>query len=320
MLILGIVLIIAGIVVLWLAADPFVVAAARLAHIWGISPILIGALVIGFGTSAPELLVSTIAALNNRLPAAVGNVVGSNAANLSLVLGVSALISPVVGHSRTMRREGSLTLLAMAAVVLVMWDDALDRVEGLFLLGAMVLSAILIVFWSRREAQRSGVALDIEGVEPGEHYRIARELRVAGLAIVAIVVGAALLNQGGQFVADELNLSGGFVGATIFALGTSLPELVTAIAAARRNANDLVIGNVLGSNIFNSFLVVGVSATVGPGLLAQRRINEMFVMMGIGVLAVGLTVSRDRLSRPQGLLLLGAYAGFIATTAQLASA
>ncbi|HDH03617.1 MAG TPA: sodium:calcium antiporter, partial [Actinobacteria bacterium] len=119
---------------------------------------------------------------------------------------------------------------------------------------------------------------------------------------------------------DELNLSGGFVGATIFALGTSLPELVTAIAAARRNANDLVIGNVLGSNIFNSFLVVGVSATVGPGLLAQRRINEMFVMMGIGVLAVGLTVSRDRLSRPQGLLLLGAYAGFIAITAQLASA
>ncbi len=321
MLIFGIALIVAGVVVLWLAADPFVVAAARLAHMWGVSPILIGALIIGFGTSAPELLVSTIAAMNDRLPAAVGNVVGSNAANLSLVLGISALISPVVGHSRTMRREGLLTLLAMAAVVVVMWDDALNRVEGLSLLGGMALSAMLIVFWSQREAKGSGAAdLDIEGVEPGEEYQISRELKVAGLAILVIVVGAALLNQGGQIVAEELNLSGGFVGATIFALGTSLPELVTAIAAARRRANDLVIGNVLGSNIFNSLLVVGVSATVGPGLLAQRRINEMLVMMVIGVLAVGLTIGRNRLSRPEGLLLLAAYIGFLAVTAQLASA
>jgi len=320
MLILGIALVLAGIVTLWLAADPFVVAAARLAHIWGLSPILIGALIIGFGTSAPELLVSIIAAAQDRLPAAVGNVVGSNAANLSLVLGVSALISPVFGHSRTMMREGVVTVLAMAAVVLVMWDDRLEASEGLMMLGGMALASALIVIWSRRDVARLGLEFDIEGVESGATYQVRRELKVALLAVLAVVAGAYLLNQGGQILADELNLSGGFVGATIFALGTSLPELVTAIAAARRKANDLVVGNVLGSNIFNSLLVVGLSATVGPGLLTQRRINEMVVMMAIGVFAVGVTITRDRLSRLEGVALVGAYAGFIAVTAQLASA
>ncbi len=319
MLIFGIALVVVGVAVLWLAADPFVLAAARLAHLWGLSPILIGALIIGFGTSAPELLVSTISAASGRLPAAVGNVVGSNAANLSLVLGVSALISPVFGHSRTMRREGLVTLFAMASVIVVMWDNALGRTEGLVLLGGMVFASALIVMWSRRDVARGGVILDIEGVEPGAEYRVSRELRVAGVAILAVVAGAALLNQGGTIMAEELNLSGGFVGATIFALGTSLPELVTAIAAARRKANDLVIGNVLGSNIFNSLLVIGTSAAVGPGLVAQRRINEMIVMMAIGVFAIGLTFTRDRLSRFEGVALLGAYAAFIATTAQLAT-
>lgn len=319
MLILGIVLVLAGVAVLWFAADPFVVAAARLAHIWGLSPILIGALIIGFGTSAPELLVSGIAAARDQLPAAVGNVVGSNAANLSLVLGVSALISPVFGHARTMMREGVVTLLAMGAVFVVMWDDQLLAVEGVVLLSSMAVASVIIVVWSKRDVARVGATLDIDGVEDGATYRVGRELGIAFLAILAVVFGAFLLNAGGDIVADELSLSGGFVGATIFALGTSLPELVTAIAAARRKANDLVVGNVLGSNIFNSLLVVGASATIGPGLLAQRRINEMIVMMGIGIFAAVLTIRGNRLSRFEGALLVAAYAGFIAVTAQQAT-
>jgi len=114
---LGLALIAAGIVLLWVSADPFVVAAARLTHIWGVSPVLVGALVIGFGTSAPEMVVSAVAAVRGELAESVGNVVGSNAANLSLVLGVSAVISPVVGQLRTIRREGTITLVAMAAMM-----------------------------------------------------------------------------------------------------------------------------------------------------------------------------------------------------------
>lgn len=320
MLVLGIILIVVGVVVLWVAADPFVVAAARLAYTWGLSPVLIGALIIGFGTSAPELLVSLIAAARGQLEAAVGNVVGSNAANLSLVLGVSALIAPISGHLRTFRREGIVTLVAMGAVVGAMWDDELTSIEGVGLLGGMTAAALLLVVWSRRDMAAGMGGLEIEGVDNGATYSVAREIRIAAIAIGAIVAGAAMLNEGGTIVADELNLSGGFVGVTIFALGTSLPELVTAIAAARRGANDLVVGNVLGSNIFNSLLVVGTSAAVGPGLLEERRIVEMIIMLLIAVAAGAFTMTGNRLTRTEGGLLLLAYAGFIATTAQMASA
>jgi cation:H+ antiporter len=320
MLFLGILLVAIGIILMWVAADPFVVSAARLAYLWGLSPVLIGALVIGFGTSAPELLVSGIAAGRGELEAAVGNVVGSNAANLSLVLGVSALIAPVSGHRRTMRREGVVTMAAMIGVTIVMWNDVLSRTEGIMLLAGMGAASALLVVWSNRDMASGVVQLDIEGVEPGATYRVSKEARTALLSIGAVVVGAALLNQGGNVVADELGLSGGFIGATVFALGTSLPELVTAIAAARRRANDLVVGNVLGSNIFNSLLVVGTAATIGPGVLDERRISEMIVMLAIALLAGILTITGNRLTRFEGAALLGGYAIFIATTAQQATA
>ncbi len=319
MLIWGLVLVVAGIVVMWLAADPFVVAAARLAYLWGVSPVLIGALVIGFGTSAPELLVSGISAAQGELEAAVGNVVGSNAANLSLVLGVSALMSPVSGHLRTVRREGAVTLVAMVIMSWIMLDDRLDRVEGLALLMGMAVASALIVAWSRRDIAIGAVELDIEGVHPGEHYAVSRELRNAALGIIAIVVGAALLNRGGTILADVLGLTGGFIGATIFALGTSLPELVTAIAAARRRANDLVVGNVMGSNIFNSLLVVGSAAALGPGVLSERRISELIIMLLIGVAAGTFVATGNRLNRIEGAGLLLAYGGFLAATAQMAT-
>ncbi len=319
MLIWGLVLIVAGIVIMWLAADPFVVAAARLAFLWGVSPVLIGALVIGFGTSAPELLVSDISAAQGELEAAVGNVVGSNAANLSLVLGISALMSPVSGHLRTVRREGAVTLVAMLAMSWTMLDDELTRIEGLSLLAGMALASALIVLWSRRDMAAGAVELDIDGVHPGEHYIVSRELRNAVLGIIAVVIGAALLNRGGAILADELGLAGGFIGATIFALGTSLPELVTAIAAARRRANDLVVGNVMGSNIFNSLLVVGSAATIGPGILVERRISELVIMLVIGVAAGTFVATGNRLNRIEGAILLVGYAGFLAATAQMAT-
>jgi cation:H+ antiporter len=319
MLLWGSLLIIAGVAVMWLAADPFVVAAARLAFIWGLSPVLIGALVIGFGTSAPELLVSGISAARGELEAAVGNVVGSNAANLSLVLGVSALIAPISGHYRTIRREGVVTMAAMVLVVWVMWDDELVRAEGLFLLIGMVIASILLIIWSRRDMASGIVELDIEGVDSDGHYVVRAELIRAAISISAVIAGAAMLNQGGTIVADELGLTGGFIGATVFALGTSLPELVTAIAAARRRANDLVVGNVLGSNIFNSLLVVGSAAVIGPGVLGQRRVSEMVVMLIIGAVAGLFVVTRNRVHRFEGAALLVLYGVFLATTAQMAT-
>ena len=316
MLFVGLVLIALGITLLGVSADPFVVAASRLAHIWGVSPILIGALVIGFGTSAPELLVSGISAARGDLAESVGNVVGSNAANLSLVLGVSALVAPVAGQVRIIRREGVITLLAMAAVTVVTWDNLLARPEGLWLIGGMAVASIMLLVWSRRDLRRGVVAIDLEGVEHGVAYRAGREVFTAFLAIIGVVLGAWLLILGGKEVADVYGLTGGFVGATIFALGTSLPELATAIAAARRKANDLIIGNVLGSNIFNSLLVIGSAAVIGPGIIDERRIGEHIAMLGIGGLVGVFALARNRLGRFEGVILLSAFAGFIAVVVQ----
>ena len=324
MLWLGIVLVAAGIALLWVSADPFVVAAARLARIWGVSPVLVGALVIGFGTSAPELVVSTLAAARGELASSIGNVVGSNAANLSLVLGVSAVISPVVGQIRILRREGIITLIAMAAAVAAAWDDELTRVEGLVLVGAMAAAAALLVVWSRRDmaaglAGASVTDIDFEVDPGGAGRRAGREMLRVLLSLVGIVFGAWLMVEGGGRVADVYGLAGGFVGATIFALGTSLPELVTAGAAARRKANELVIGNLLGSNLFNSFLVVGTAGVLGAGAIGERRIWEHVMMMVIGLLVGMLALTRRRLGRPQGIILLAAFVAFIITVSQNAT-
>ena len=316
---LGIVLIVAGIALLWVSADPFVVAATRLARIWGVSPVLVGALVIGFGTSAPELLVSALAASRGALAESVGNVVGSNAANLSLVLGFSAVISPVAGQIRIIRREGVITLLAMGAVVLVAWDDVLQLTEGLLLMAAMVVVSVFLVVWSRRDVRAGLVGVTKPEDDHGLHHRATRELGRALASLVGIVVGAWLLVEGGSTVAEFYGLAGGFVGATIFALGTSLPELVTAGAAARRNANELVIGNLLGSNLFNSLLVVGIAAVVGAGAIGERRVLEHMIMLGIGLLVVTMAISRRRLGRSHGLVLLVAFVLFIVVVAQNAT-
>ena len=314
------VLVAAGIALLWVSADPFVVTSARLARIWGVSPVLVGALVIGFGTSAPELVVSGLAAARGELAESIGNVVGSNAANLSLVLGISAVMSPVVGQIRIIRREGIITLAAMGALVLVAWDDTIGRPESLALLAATVLASMLLVRWSRRDVRAglAGVTLepDVEATDHGA----GRELGKAALSLVGIVVGAWLLVEGGSRLADAYGLAGGFVGATIFALGTSLPELVTAVAAARHKANELVIGNLLGSNLFNSLLVVGVAGTVGAGSIGERRVGEHVAMLAIGLLVGIMAVVRSRLGRIQGLALLGSFVLFIVIVAQNATA
>jgi len=317
---LGFVLIAAGVALLWISADPFVVAASRLAHLLGVSPILIGALVIGFGTSAPELLVSSISAARGELAESVGNVVGSNAANLSLVLGVSVVIAPIAGQARVIRREGVVTLLAMAAVTLVVLDETLVSGEGLALIGGMAVASVLLLIWSRRDLGSGLVEVDLEGVDENAEYSIRREVLVALLAMVGVVAGAWLLVRGGGELADVYGLTGGFVGATIFALGTSLPELVTAIAAARRKANDLVIGNVLGSNMFNSLLVIGAAALIGPGAVGENRIAEHAIMLGIGVLVGIFAITRNRMGRLAGAALLGAFAVFVLVVAQNATA
>jgi cation:H+ antiporter len=280
------------------------------------SPILIGALVVGMGTSAPEFLVSVVAAAGGGLDLATGNVIGSNVANLSLVLGATALVAPVAGHIRTLQREGLLMLVGVALFAALAWNGSLTRVDGIVLLAAMVAAAFILVRWARQDAEAAGtVSAELDEMTFDRGRPNARLETIVGLvALAATLGGAEMLVRGARLVAQELGLSEGFVGLTLVALGTSLPELATALAAARRREHDLVIGNLLGSNLFNSLAVAGGAALLGGGALAAGFTTELVFMLAMAAFAGILTATGNRLVRWEGFVLLAVYAAFVITS------
>jgi len=306
----ALILVALGLVLLTVSADRLVLSAARLARIWGMSAVLIGALVIGMGTSAPELLVSTLAAARGEPDLAIGNIIGSNVANLSLVLGVSVLLLPVAGHLHTIKREGVLMAAAVLTFSIFAWGGAISGSQAAVLLIGIVVAAVLLVRWSHQDIAEGIVKLDVnELAPPGQGMAI--ELLVGLISLAATLVGADLLVRGARTVAMELGLSEGFIGLSLVAIGTSLPELATGIAAARRRENALVIGNVLGSNLFNSLGVAGSAALVGGSAFGTDFRIPIVFMLVIALLAGIFTATGNRLGRREGALLLAAYVGFL---------
>ena len=302
-----------GVILLTLAADRFVLSAARLAKSWGASQILIGALILGMGTSAPELLIGSLAAAQGELDAAIGAVIGSNVANLTLVLGATALVWPLAGAVRTIRREGILMMAAVTILAVLVWNLELTRLEGAGLLIGMVLASLLLIRWARADAAAGnlpgGEATDVS-LKLGRFGSVGESL--IGLAALALTLaGAALLLNGGVGLAEDFGVSSGFIGLTVLAIGTSLPELATGVAAARRRQNNLVVGNLLGSNLFNSLAVAGAAALIGPGPLAENFRPELVYMVGIAAGAGALSATGNILSRVEGLVLLAGYGAFI---------
>jgi cation:H+ antiporter len=307
-----IVAVLSGLVVLSLAADRFVTASAQVAVRYRLSPVVVGAVIIGFGTSLPELLTSTLAAINGDLDIGAGNIVGSNGANLSLVLGVAALMSPLAVPERVIRRDRYLALAAAAAFTLVVVDGSLTRVEAVALLAA---TAVALFFLMRSSGDVPSltpeVSVLVETESASSSFKVIATL-VAGL--VGTVLGAQLFVWGAGSLTDELGLSGGFVGVSLVAVGTSMPEVVTAIHAARRNEGELIIGNVLGSNIFNSLPVAGLMALAGPGVIDGGLRGASAVMLtATAVVVVAMGVKR-RIGRPLGVALLASYVALVAST------
>lgn len=308
-------LIVGGLGLLAVAADRFVRAAARLARAWGVSGVLVGALVLGLGTSAPELVVSVLAALRGQLDLAVGNVVGSNLANVTLVLGLTALVAPLAGHQRIIRREGLLMLAAVTAMAALMVDGRLSRPEAVVLVGGMVPVIWLLARWSGRDTEaEAAIALEVDEFTGGPDGRW-RDPVVAVVSLGAILAGAELLVRGATGLAVGLGLEEAFVGMTVVAVGTSLPELGAAVAAARHGEQDLVMGNVLGSNLFNSLAVMGAAGVAGPGPLGVGIRSGLVLMVAAAVVTGVLVATGDRLQRWEGVLLV---AGFAASVAFLA--
>jgi cation:H+ antiporter len=293
-----------GVVLLTVCAGVAVTAAERLSAHLGISPVIVGALVVGLGTSLPELVVSGIAAAQrDTIDLAVGNVIGSNAANLSLVLGVGAIITTIGGSNRVMRREGVLMLVATALFVAVTVDGYIARWESVLLLIGMVVAALVIAGTPGTEDDPKA-----PGASSGE-FTTTIVQGIAGL--VGVLIGAQLMVTGAVDIAEEFGASEAFIGLSIVALGTSLPELATTVVGARRGSTELVIGNVLGSNLFNGLAVAGLAGLVGTGIIEESITPSLIAMVVISVFVVGWGIWRHQFTRAVGIFLVVAYAAVI---------
>ncbi len=304
--------IVGGLVLLTYAADHFVMGAARTSAALKVSPVIIGAVVIGFGTSAPEMVVSGIAASRGELDIAVGNIIGSNVANLSLVLGVAALAATIVVGSETLRREAPLSLAAVLLFAGTV-QGGLSRAEGVLLLVALVVALGYILVSSRAEDNDELTGEVAEYLDEEHEHPLSRELGRAVLGLLGTLAAAQILVSSATTIADEVGLAKGFVGLTIVAIGTSLPELATSLQAARKNETDLIVGNLLGSNIFNSLAVGGLAGLLGPGPLEDPNLAGLAVIM-MTVVAIGATLfmaTGRRVTKGEGVALLAIYVAMV---------
>jgi len=305
----------AGIALLAFAADRFVDGAAAAARHARMPPLVIGMLVVGFGTSAPEMVVSGFAAHAGNPGIALGNAYGSNITNIGLILGLSALLAPVAVRSRVLRRElpvlAAVTLLAFALAR----DGGLSRADAWVHLGVFA----GLIAWSVLQAVRQRG--DSFGVEVAAELRertmpLGRALFWLSAGLVLLVAGSRVFVWGAVELARGLGVSDLVIGLTIVALGTSLPELASSVAAARKNEHDIALGNVLGSNLFNTLAVVGIAGAIRPFPVAPEVLFRDFPIMAaftLAIFALGFGLrGPGRINRPEGALLLAAWIGYTA--------
>lgn len=305
-----------GLALLVKAADVFVDASAGLSLQLRIPPVVVGAVVIGLGTSVPEVLVSSFAAAGGDATLGVGNIVGSNIANLSLVLGVAALLSTVEVGRGTLRREVPLSVAAVVAFGVVV-RAGLPVAGGVVLLAALVVVLVLAAR-TRGSAADQELVGEVEELEAQTRQQPTRRLGLVALVgLAGTALGAQLVVTGSTGIATASGLSEGLVGLTLVAVGTSLPEMVTAVHAARRGQHELVLGNVLGSNVFNSLLAGGLVAVLAPGhlddqLLATRGVTAM---VAVSLVAWFMMARWRGVGRAGAAVLLAGYVIAVAVTA-----
>lgn len=313
-MILWIVAVIGGFAVLVWSADRFVVGAAALARNHGVSPLIIGLTIVGFGTSAPEMLVSAIAAWDGSPGVGVGNAIGSNITNVGLVLGTTALITPLAVRSETLKREFPILFAIMLLVLVLVLDHALSRLDGIILVSGLGVMMYWLVSIGLRSRGRDPMVAEYAEVLPSDIS--------SGMATIWLVVGFAfmLLSSravvwGASGIAKYFGISDLVIGLTIVALGTSLPELAASITSAIKKEHDIAIGNVLGSNMFNLLAVLGLPGLIDPSKLDTEVLSrDIPVMIGmtIALFAMSFGFGRQgRISRLEGAILLGAYIAYM---------
>jgi len=305
----SVLLLVAGAVMLGVGSSWLVSGASRMALGFGVTPMVVGLTVVGFGTSMPELSVSVLAALRGSSGLSLGNAVGSNIMNLLLVLGVAALIRPidVIGGRRALFRDLGFGLLPALVLIAASWSGFISRPVGLLLVGIFTVFLIVTIRVAHAEREEP-VVVD------GSRWKNAG-LTAVGIAV--LVWGADLMVRGGIAVAHRFGVSDALIGLTLVAFGTSLPELATSVAASLKEQSALSVGNVLGSNIFNLGLIVGLAFAIRPAAVPVYVIRQDIPILVLVTLAVGLWVLRDgRISRREGAAFLAAYLVYFLFLAQ----
>ena len=314
-MILAIVAVIIGLAVLVWSADKFVDGAVGIAEYCGMSTLLIGMVIVGFGTSAPELTVSALSAGQGNPELALGNAYGSNIANIALILGATALISPILMQRSVIRGDLPILIAVSILSIVLVWDGSVVRWNGVLLL---VVFALVMGYSIWRELRKAHAeATESVEEESAEKASLGKSIMWLVLGLVLLVASSRALVWGAVEIARTLGVSDLLIGLTIVAIGTSLPELASSIAAARKGENDLALGNIIGSNLFNTLAVVGLAATISPMDEIEKAVTyrDMPLMTALTVALIVLGFRRKgdgRLNRIAGAILLAIYVGYLA--------
>lgn len=304
-----------GLLLLFGGGEVLVNGAVSLASRLGVSPLIVGLTVVGFGTSAPELLVSLEAALGGQPDIAVGNVVGSNIANILLILGAAAVIYPIRCAPQVVFRDGVVMLLAALLFVLLALEGIIPRWQGVLMFGALLVF-VGYSYWSERYRKAPSERLHRhEAEEFGDSQRsLGMSLLLVAIGFAALLGGSKMLVSGAVDIARAAGISEAVIGLSLVAVGTSLPELATSCMAAFRKHTDVAVGNVLGSNIFNILSVLGLTAIVAPVPISPQILAlDLWIMLGVSVLLLPVLITGWRISRGEGVVFLFAYAAYIVT-------
>ncbi|MBI1390904.1 MAG: calcium/sodium antiporter [bacterium] len=307
---MSIVLIILGGVLLYFGGELLVTHSARLARIWGLSPLTIGLTVVAFGTSSPELAASVTAAFRGAPSIAIGNVIGSNISNIAFILGVSAMIYPIAVQKRFNRREMPFMIAASALIWPLFFNGLLGRIEGLILIALLAGYTFVVLRFSTQAAAEIIPELDAIPDEPeGPAWK---SLLGAALGIGLLVGGAQSLIEGAVRIATQLGVPDKVIGLTLVAFGTSLPEFASCAVASMRKHSEIVLGNIVGSNIFNVLCILGFTAVIKPLAIPWSEILIDFgVMMAFSVILWPMLITGKSLGRLEGACLFAGYVAYI---------
>ena len=302
-----------GLIILTYGADRFVDGAAATASNFGVQPLLIGFVVVGFATSTPEILVSGAAAINGNPIMGIGNAIGSNIANIGLVLGATAIVAPLTVRSAILRREFPIMFAALLFATALLWDGHLSRGDGVWLaLGLVVMISATV--WLGMKARGTDPLAQEFDKELAKSMSAAAGLFWVVVGLVLLVVGSKLLVSGAVDIARHFRVSDIVIGLTIVAVGTSLPELAASLASALKNEPEIALGNIIGSNMFNALAVLATPALIRPtsfGPEVMRRDVPIMLVLTAALFVMSWSHKRPgRISRLEGTLLLGAFAAY----------